>query len=189
MISSLSELKKVFSFLEKAKKQLKDDSVPFDQEIETGVMIEVPGAVMIADTLARKVDYFSIGTNDMIQYTMAIDRGNEQVAYLYDPLNPAVIRMIQQTVEAGHKQGIEISVCGEMAGDILTAPVLMGLGVDELSMRPSALPFVKRLLRQSSTNQLAELSERVLDCDDGEAVRSYLKSYLPKQYPEEFGNR
>lgn len=188
MISSLGELEKTCFYLNRTRKQLAEEGVPCDNDIEIGIMIEVPSAVMMADTLAKKVDFFSIGTNDMIQYTMAIDRGNEQVAHLYDPLSPAVMRMIQQTVEAAHAQGIDISVCGEMAGDVLTAPVLLGLGVDELSMRPSALPFVKRLLRQSSTGQLAELSERVLACDDGTAVRSYLNSYLPKHYPEEFGN-
>jgi phosphotransferase system enzyme I (PtsI) len=189
MISSLGELRKALFFLNKAKKQLDKDAIPFDREIEVGIMIEVPSAVMMADTLAREVDYFSIGTNDMIQYTLAIDRGNEQVAHMYDPLNPAVIRMVQQTVAAGHAQGIEVSLCGEMAGDVLTAPVLLGLGIDELSMRPSALPFVKRLLRLSTTGQLAELSKKVLTCDDGAAVRSYLNTYLPQHYPEEFGSR
>lgn len=189
MISSLEELRKTLFYLNKIKKQLSDEAIPYDPDIETGVMIEVPSAVMMADALAQEVDFFSIGTNDMIQYVMAIDRGNEKVANLYDPLSPAVIRMIQQTVDAGHAQGIEISVCGEMAGDVLTAPVLLGLGVDELSMRPSALPFVKRLLRMSSIDQLAELSKKVLECSNGVAVRRYLNSYLPKQYPVEFGSR
>ncbi|MDW7771934.1 MAG: phosphoenolpyruvate--protein phosphotransferase [Desulfobulbaceae bacterium] len=189
MISSLGELKKAYFFLNRAKKELQKRGEPFAPGIEVGIMIEVPSAVMMADALAREVNFFSIGTNDMIQYTLAIDRGNEQVAHMYDPLNPAVIRMIRQTVEAAHAQGIEVSVCGEMAGDVLTAPVLLGLGIDELSMRPSALPFIKRLLRSSSTIQLAELSEQVLTCDDGTAVRSFLNSYLPEHYPDEFSNR
>ena len=188
MISSLSELEKAYFFLNKAKKQLLANAVPFDPDIEVGIMVEVPSAVMVADTLAREVDFFSIGTNDLIQYSLAIDRGNEQVAHMYDPLNPAVLRMVKQTVEAGHAQGIEVSLCGEMAGDVLTVPVLLGLGVDELSMRPSALPFVKRLLRLSSTSQLSELRDEILACDDGAEIRRFLNSYLPEHYPEEFGS-
>jgi phosphotransferase system enzyme I (PtsI) len=125
----------------------------------------------------------------MIQYTLAIDRGNEQVAHMYDPLNPAVIKMIKQTIEAAHANGIEVSVCGEMAGDVLTSPVLVGLGADELSMRPSVLPFIKRLLRLSSSAQLVELSEKVLACADGSTVRNFLQGYLSEQFPEEFSTR
>jgi phosphotransferase system enzyme I (PtsI) len=187
MISTVEELERAYSFLNRAKKKLRAEGTPFSQDIEIGVMIEVPSAVMMADTLAEKVDYFSIGTNDLIQYILAIDRGNEQVAKMYDPLNPAVIRMIRQTIEAGHARGIEVSVCGEMAGDVSTAPLLLGLGVDELSMRPSALPFIKRLLRLSSSGQLAELGDRAISCPDGKAVRSFLEKYLPEHYPEEFG--
>jgi phosphotransferase system enzyme I (PtsI) len=143
----------------------------------------------MAASLARHVDFFSIGTNDLIQYTLAIDRGNEHVAKMYEPLDPAVLRMIKQTVDAGHDSGIEVALCGEMAGDVRTAPVLLGLGLDELSMRPSALPFVKRLLRSSCSRQLAELGEKVLQCGDGQEVRRFLADYLPAVYPEEFGDR
>ena len=105
---------------------------------------------------------------------------------MYDPLSPAIIRMIKQTIDAGHAQGIDVSICGEMAGDVLAVPLLLGLGADELSMRPSAIPFVKRLLRLSTTDQLAELSEMVLDCHDGTEIRNLLERYLPARYPEEF---
>ena len=189
MISSLDELESANQLLDSAKNRLLEKGVPFDPDVEVGIMIEVPSAVMMADSLARKVDYFSIGTNDMIQYSMAIDRGNEHVAHMYDPLNPAVIRMIKRTVDAGHARGIDVSLCGEMAGDVMTVPVLLGLGLDELSMRPSALPFVKRLLRCSCSSQLTELGDKILQCDDGAEVRDFLNSYLPEYYPEEFGGR
>lgn len=186
MISSPEELDQAYAHLDSAKKQLQHEGIPFSENIEVGIIVEVPSSVMIADILAEKVDFFSIGTNDMIQYSLAIDRGNELVAHMYDPLSPAVLRMIKQTVDAGHDQGICVSICGEMAGDIMSVPVLLGLGVDELSMRPSVLPFVKRLLRLSSTRQLYQLSNRILTCHDGDEVRTVLNTYLPKHYPEEF---
>ena len=136
-----------------------------------------------------EVDFFSIGTNDLIQYSLAIDRGNEYVAHMYEPLHPAVLRMISQTVKAGHDRGIEVALCGEMAGDVVTAPVLLGLGLDELSMRPSAIPHVKRLLRRSTSDQLVDLGAMALQCGDGGEVRELLTAYLPRHYPEEFGDR
>ena len=145
--------------------------------------------MILADTFAREVDFFSIGTNDMIQYSLAIDRENEHVAHMYEPLHPAVLRMIKQTVDAGHSRGINVAVCGEMAGDVMAVPVLLGLGIDELSMRPSALPFVKRLIRLSTSSQLRELGEKVLQCEDGTDVRKFLDSYLPEFYPGEFGSK
>ncbi|MCI5143796.1 MAG: phosphoenolpyruvate--protein phosphotransferase, partial [Candidatus Electrothrix sp. ATG1] len=119
-----------------------------------------------------------IGTNDLIQYSLAIDRGNEYVAKMYDPLHPAVLRMISRTVEAGHAQGIEVALCGEMAGDVFMAPVLLGLGVDELSMRPSAIPHVKRLLRNSTSRRLNGLARQILKCGDSSETRELLSSYL-----------
>lgn len=189
MISSVGELHRVKALLQTVKEGLAIEGLPFAPDVEVGIMIEVPSAVVMADTLAGEVDFFSIGTNDMIQYSLAIDRGNEYVANMYEPLHPAVLRMVKQTVEAGHDRGIEVALCGEMAGDIMTVPVLLGLGLDELSMRPSALPFVKRLLRSSRRRQLAELGENVLQCADGAEVQRYLDSYLPAIYPEEFGVR
>jgi len=189
MISSLGELRRVRGMLHTIMHDLYRENIPFNQDVEIGIMIEVPSAVIMADTLAAEVDFFSIGTNDLIQYSLAIDRGNEYVAHMYEPLHPAVLRMISQTVESAHNQGIEVSLCGEMAGDVVTAPVLLGLGLDELSMRPSAIPFIKRLLRQSTSSQLTDLGSRVLQCGDGEEVRTMLTKYLPGQYPEEFGDR
>jgi len=189
MISSFNELRQVKHLLQEVMSGLDRAGIPFDPDIEIGIMIEVPSAVVMADTLAAEVDFFSIGTNDLIQYSLAIDRGNESVAHMYEPLHPAVLRMISQTVAAGHAQGIEVAICGEMAGDVVTAPVLLGLGVDELSMRPSAIPHVKRLLRHSCSRQLAELGVLALKCADGVEVRNLLTRYLPTYYPEEFGDQ
>ena len=186
MISSLSEIHQVKEILNRIGQELDRDKIPFDHQAEIGIMIEVPSTVIIADILAAEVDFFSIGTNDLIQYSLAIDRGNEYVAHMYEPFHPAVLRMIKQIVEAGHAGGIEVALCGEMAGDVMSVPVLLGLGLDELSMRPSAIPHVKRLLRHSTRRRLAELEEQVFHCADGAAVRDFLTVRLPELYPEEF---
>ncbi len=189
MISSLDELSRVRAILQEIMQSLTQENIAYNPAVEVGIMIEVPSAVVMADALAAKVDFFSIGTNDLIQYLLAIDRGNEYVAQMYEPLHPAVLRMISQTVEAAHKQGIEVSLCGEMAGDVVTAPVLLGLGLDELSMRPSAIAYVKRMLRYSCYSQLFDLGRKVLHCADAIEVRRLLTRYLPHYYPEEFASR
>jgi phosphotransferase system enzyme I (PtsI) len=189
MISSLSELQRVRAILNSIMLDLFHSGIPFNPDVAVGIMIEVPSAVIMADVLAAEVDFFSIGTNDLIQYSLAIDRGNEYVAHMYEPLHPAVLRMISQTVTAGHDQGIEVALCGEMASDPVMAPILLGLGLDELSMRPSAIPHVKRLLRDSTAVQLNELARQVLLCGDGGEVRNLLTSYLPKHYPAQFGDQ
>ncbi len=187
MISSLEEVKRVKEILAGVRHELTRDGIPFASRVEIGIMIEVPSTVIMADALADEVDFFSIGTNDLIQYSLAIDRSNEYVAHMYEPLHPAVLRMIRQTVDAGHASGIEVALCGEMAGEVMTAAVLLGLGLDELSMRPPAIPHVRRLLRNSCSRQLAELGEQVLQCRDGHEVRDFLAAYLPWFYPQEFG--
>lgn len=187
MISSISELQQVKAILARCMNELAQDNLAFSPTVEIGIMIEVPSAVVMADSLAAEVDFLSIGTNDLIQYSLAIDRGNEYVAHMYEPLHPAVLRMISQVVEAGHNQGVEVAICGEMAGDVVTAPVLLGLGVDELSMRPSAIPHIKRILRNSTFRQLTTLGRQAIQCVDGVEVRNLLSRYLPQYYPEEFG--
>ena len=186
MISSPAEVLSVRELFAQACRDLEQEKIPFDDRVEVGIMIEVPSAVILADSLAAEVDFFSIGTNDLIQYSLAIDRGNQYVAHMYEPLHPAVLRMIKQTVDAGHQQGIEVAMCGEMAGDPMCAAVLLGLGLDELSMRPSAIPHVRRLLRESGYQELAALGNRILGCRDVDEIHQYLGRYLPCHYPEEF---
>ena len=185
MISSVAEIREVKKILAEVQQELERDHIEFDHDVELGIMVEVPSAVILADVLAGEVDFFSIGTNDLIQYSLAIDRGNHYVAHMYEPLHPAVLRMISQTVDAAHAQGIEVSMCGEMAGDVVCAPVLLGLGLDELSMRASAIPHVRRILRMSRYRQLAALAEAVLACEEAAEVRNYLTSYLPAHYEVE----
>ncbi len=168
LISGVAEFLRARNFLERIKEELAQEGHPFDPEIQVGVMIEVPSAVAVADLLAKEADFFSIGTNDLIQYTLAIDRGNEEVSELYEPLHPAILRLIKATVEAGHREGIPVSMCGEMAGDLLYIPLLVGFELDELSMTPQSIPEVKLFIRELEFRHCRELVERVLHltCQD-----------------------
>ena len=186
LISAPIELRQVRAILQALMAELEKEGQPFAADVEVGMMVEVPSAVVMADIFAAEVDFFAIGTNDLIQYSLAIDRGNQYVAHLYDPFHPAVLRMIRQTVDAGHACNIPVSLCGEMAGDPLCAPVLMGLGLDELSMRPAVIPRIKRLLRHARSSELQQLSKQILQCPDSDQVREFLAAALPNFYPKDF---
>jgi phosphotransferase system enzyme I (PtsI) len=147
MISSCEEIHEAKKHLKEVENSLKEEGVLFNSNIQIGIMIEVPSAVIMADAMAEIVDFFSIGTNDLIQYSLAIDRGNKQVAHLYNPLNPAVIRMIKHVIDVGRQKGIKVCMCGEMAGDPFNIPILLGLGINELSMNPQSIPSVKNTIR------------------------------------------
>ena len=146
MISSLAELREVKEIVEDVKDEMRRKGVPFDPNLPLGAMIEVPAAALSADILARECDFFSIGTNDLTQYTLAVDRGNEHVAHLYDPLHPAVLGLIERSVHAGARAGIPVSLCGEMASNPLAMPILVGLGIGELSATPNAVPIMKEIV-------------------------------------------
>jgi phosphotransferase system enzyme I (PtsI) len=171
MISSMEELNEANFLLQEAKHELRREGIPFKDDIQVGIMIEVPAAVMIADWLAQEVDFFSIGTNDLIQYVLAVDRMNDNIAYLYDPFHPAIIRMIQLTVEAAERNGITVSVCGEIAGDPEALPLLLGLGVHDFSMSAHSILDVKNRLLGLNVSECRTLFKSILTCKTGEEIR------------------
>ncbi len=162
MLSSIQELHQVREVLEDCRRELRREGVAFDERMPVGAMIEVPAAAVCADMFARELDFFSIGTNDLIQYAIAIDRVDDQVTYLYDPLHPAVLRLIQTTIRAGRKAGIPVAMCGEMAGDTRYTRLLLGLGLREFSVHPNALLEVKQIIRDSHIGELRRLTRRVM---------------------------
>jgi phosphotransferase system enzyme I (PtsI) len=176
MISGIEEVEQAIALLDEAARQLQQQGVAFNRDIPVGIMIEVPSAVITADILAEKVDFFSIGTNDLIQYTLAIDRGNRHVAHLHQPLHPAILRMIKRTCDVGREKGISIYMCGEMAAEPLFAPILLGLGVGELSMNPQAIPIVKNAIRAIDTTDLGFFLEEVLKMTTAQAVEALLEN-------------
>jgi len=179
MISGVEELRRAKEVMEEVKDNLKKDEVPFDEEIKIGVMIETPSAAITADILAKEADFFSIGTNDLIQYALAVDRINERIAYLYNPGHPAIIRLIKQTVDAAHQRKIPVGMCGEMAGEPYFAPLLLAMGLDELSMSPVVIPEVKKVIRSITFKEGKKLLEDALKLSTGEEVASFLKENLP----------
>jgi phosphotransferase system enzyme I (PtsI) len=170
MISNLEELVAANAILDECRAELGRENVPFNADMEVGAMIEIPSAALIADSLARHVDFFSVGTNDLAQYTLAVDRLNERVAHLYHPSHPAIVRLIHTTVEAGHRHGCWVGVCGETAGEPAMIPLLLGLGVDELSATPTAVPRAKFLLRRLRFAEARTLAEFALHCESAAEI-------------------
>lgn len=174
MISSMQELRRSKEHIEKCRKELESEGV-FCHDVELGVMIEVPAAVMLVDKLAKEVDFFSIGTNDLIQFTLAVDRTNELISSMFQPHHPAVLNMIHKTVMAAHREGISVAVCGEMSADPMSSLLLVGLGVDELSMTPWSIMECKKIIRSINFEDVRETAQNVLKMDDTESVNAYLK--------------
>ncbi|MCA9976188.1 MAG: phosphoenolpyruvate--protein phosphotransferase, partial [Anaerolineales bacterium] len=174
MIGCVAELRAAKAVLADVQAELQAEGQPFDTEMEVGIMIEVPSAVAVADQLAKEADFFSIGTNDLTQYAMAADRGNAKVADLANALQPAVLRLVQQTVSAGHAAGIWVGMCGELAGKATAVPVLIGLGLDELSMSAPAVPDVKEAIRRLKLADAQRIAGDVLQLDTAQAVQTYL---------------
>jgi phosphoenolpyruvate-protein kinase (PTS system EI component) len=152
--------------------------VEFDPKLQIGIMIEVPAAALTSDTLARECDFFSIGTNDLTQYTLAVDRGNERVAHLYDPMHPAVLTLIDRTIRSGRRAGIPVSVCGEMASNPLAVPILVGLGIEELSGTAGAVPVVKEIVRALDSSDAARDARKALEAGTAEEVHALAAARL-----------
>jgi phosphoenolpyruvate-protein phosphotransferase (PTS system enzyme I) len=184
LISGLSELRQANEVLESCRSELRAEGVPFNENLEVGIMIEVPSAVLVADALAKEVDFFSIGTNDLIQYTIAVDRVNERIAHLYEPTHPAILRLMEMTVNAAHANDIWVGVCGEMAGEITLTPLLIGLGVDELSASPGLVPRVKKAVQTLDSKECASLLAEVRDLSSATEIFSRCESIARRQYPE-----
>jgi len=186
MISGIEEIRAAKGILAEVRQELEQEGVPMGADIEIGVMIEVPSAVIIAGELAREVDFFSIGTNDLIQYVLAIDRINDRVTYLYEPLHPAVLRMIRQVVEVGHRAGIHVDMCGEMAGDPAYTMILLALELDELSMNPLAIPKVKEIVRATTLREAKQLMNKIMKMSSAVEIREVVEKTMREKFPDIF---
>ncbi len=186
MISGLDELRKTRAIIAECMEELHRKKINFNKDIKVGIMIEVPSACMISDQLAQEADFFSIGTNDLIQYTLAIDRVNEYVSYLYEPLHPAVIRMIKKVIDDAHEHRIQVALCGEMAGEPLYIPVLLGLDLDEISMNPYSIPRAKKMIRGLEHSYCKELVQEIMRQNSPDEGETLLRSEMVKIFPGDF---
>jgi len=183
MISGIKEVRQIKVILKEVQSELKKQKKPFDANLKIGIMVEVPAAALLADVLAKEVDFFSIGTNDLIQYALAIDRVNEQVSYLYEPLHPSVLRLLKRIIDSAHESGITVAMCGEMAGDPIYLPVLLGLGIDEMSMNPVAILEVKRILRGLNYKKCRKISHRLFNYTTVDEIKTFLKKETKGMFP------
>jgi phosphoenolpyruvate-protein phosphotransferase len=180
MVAALEEILQARRILDECMSDLARAQLPFADQVQVGIMVEVPSAALLADRLAPEVDFLSIGTNDLTQYTLAIDRTNPQLAYLASAFSPAVLRLIHTVIHEAHKVGKWVGVCGELAGDPLAIPILLGLGLDEFSMSPEAIPRAKQILRELDSQDCAPISQKVLEFASAAEVKSYVRSQLPE---------
>jgi len=184
MVSTLQELRRAKELLAGAKRELEKQGTAFDSSIKAGIMVEVPSAAILAEQMAAETDFLSIGTNDLIQYMLAVDRDNNAVATLYTAFDPAVIRTVKMIIDAGHRRNVWVGMCGEMAGDPLATVLLVGLGLDEFSVIPSVLPEIKKIIRSIRFKDARRVAEKVLAMDSPEQIRDYLSSVIKDQIPE-----
>jgi len=186
MISGIEEIRRAKAILGEVKRGLSKSRVSYDRGIKIGAMIEIPSASITADLLAREVDFFSIGTNDLIQYALAVDRINEHVSYLYEPLHPAILRIVRMVVQSAHQAGIPIAICGEMAAEPLDVLVLLGLGLDEFSMNPVSIPKTKKILRLVRYEETRSLGEKLFRFSTATEIKRYLRGWVAERFPGEF---
>jgi len=184
MVSTIEELRRAKLEVERAKRALKAEGVEFDPDFEVGVMVETPSAAIMADRFAHECDFLSIGSNDLTQYTLAVDRGNEHVAKLFDHLHPAVLRLIKQTIDAAHGQGIWAGMCGEFASDLMGMLLLLGFGVDEMSVSPGMIPEAKGVIRSIDTSAAAEVAAKTLKLATALEVKHLLRREMDREFPQ-----
>jgi phosphoenolpyruvate-protein phosphotransferase (PTS system enzyme I) len=183
MISTVMELRQCKSTLAEVREDLEEEGIPFKRDIPIGTMVEVPSAALMADVLAREVDFFSIGTNDLVQYTLAADRNNENVSDLYTPSDPAVLRLIRNVVQAAQHNGIGVNVCGEMSGEPIYLPLLIGMGIHQLSATPWKIPEIKRVIRSISYEDAKRIADETSNLESAGSVTSYLREQLRRILP------
>ncbi len=186
MISGVEEIRRAKTLMEEVKKGLTRAKIPYDRKIKIGAMIEIPSASVTADILATEVDFFSIGTNDLIQYALAVDRINEHVSYLYEPLHPAILRIIRGVVQAAQHAGVPVAICGEMAAEPAYVLVLLGMGLEEFSMNPVAIPKVKKALRMVTAEEMRILAEKLFDFPTGTEIKRYVRQWMAERFSEDF---
>ena len=184
MVSTVQEIRRARELVATAKKELDARGLPYDPDIKVGIMIEVPSAAVLAEEMAAEADFLSIGTNDLIQYLLAVDRDNAAVAPLYQQFNPAVLRTIRHIIDAGHKKGVWVGMCGEMAGNPLATVLLVGLGIDELSVLPSVLPEIKKIILSIRYKEAKRVADKVLGMSTDQAIRDHLASIIKNKVPE-----
>ncbi|MBN1353718.1 MAG: phosphoenolpyruvate--protein phosphotransferase [Candidatus Omnitrophica bacterium] len=184
MISGLEELRKANAILKEVEDELRKKSIPFDKNMEVGAMIEVPSAALTSDVLAKEVNFFSIGTNDLIQYALAVDRVNEKIAYLYEPAHPAVLRLIKTIIDNAHRENIWVGMCGEMAGDVTLTLILLGLGLDEFSTSPIIVPEIKRIIRAAKFSEAKKIAEKALSLSSSKEVEAFAREQIKKLVPD-----
>jgi len=184
MVTTVEEVQRAKAFVEDAMEELRERSLPFNPEIEIGVMIEVPSAALTADILATEAKFFSIGTNDLIQYTLAVDRGNQAVASLYQSAHPAVLRLLSHILEVGRKHSIPVAMCGEMGADVAYVPFLLGLGLETLSISPQHLLEIKKVIRSTTLREAGELAQRVLSCKEASEAENILREKVRSLVPQ-----
>jgi len=184
MIACVSEIRYCQKVLNEVKMELGEEGIPFAEDIPVGAMIEVPSASVIADIIAQECDFLSIGTNDLIQYTLAVDRGNEHIAYLYQPYNPAVLRLVRDIIQKGHLHGVWVGICGEMASDPLITMVLIGMGLDEFSVSPVSLLLIKEIIRRVECSECIKIAKKINNFDTPDEINNYLKSVMKNRFQD-----
>jgi phosphotransferase system enzyme I (PtsI) len=189
LVSGVQELRQVKTLIREIRLELDAEGVEYNRELQIGIMIEVPSAAVIADMLATEADFFAIGTNDLIQYSLAIDRGNENVSYLYEPLHPALLRLIKGVIDAGKRAGIPVSMCGEMASDPIYAIVLLGLGLEIFSMNPSSIPVIKNVVRSVRYRDCRRIAEIALQKKTAQEIEEFVIESVAMRFPEGLVNQ